>query len=77
MGFVLAQTNEILYRRRWYKDVKEFFKIILDKTMIKEFASEFEKSQYIFAWLEILGYEKEINKFQAISSTIDQWEERT
>ena len=77
LGFILANTNEILFRRRWYKDINSFFKAVLEKTTIKEFSSEFEKSQYLMAWLELLGYDKEITKFQSIVSTLEQWEEKS
>ena len=76
MGFILSKSKEIVYRRRKYSDVKAFFDVILSPAIITSFASDFEKDQYLFAWLEILGYEKELIKFDAIISSVEEWEEK-
>lgn len=76
MGFILSKSKEIVYRRRKYIDVKAFFDVILSPAIITSFASDFEKDQYLFAWLEILGYEKELIKFDAIISSVEEWEEK-
>ena len=74
-GFVLSSSDKIVYRRKKYGDIESFFKVILSPAVISDFASDFEKTQYVFAWLEILGYEKEIIKFESVISSVEEWEE--
>ncbi len=76
LGFYLDKRREIVYRRRGYKDAKSFFEMILSETMIRDFARDFEKNQYIFAWLELNGYEKEIADFESIVASVEEWEEK-
>ena len=76
LGFHLDKRDEIVYRRRGYKDVKSFFEMILSPTMINDFAKDFEKNQYLLAWLEYKGYQKEIREFESIVSSVEEWEEK-
>lgn len=76
MGFILSKSKDIIYRRRKYSNIKDFFDVVLSPAIITGFASDFEKNQYLFAWLEILGYEKEMVKFDAIISSVEEWEEK-
>lgn len=76
MGFALAETRKIVYRRRWYDSVSSFFAEILKPAEINDFKENFEASQYLFAWLEILGYANELNNYQTIVTTMQEWEEK-
>lgn len=76
IGFVLAETQKIVYRRRWYDNLSSFIQEILKPTEIHDFCESFEKSQYLFAWLEILGYENVIDKYQSIVSVTQEWEDK-
>lgn len=76
MGFVLAETRKIVYRRRWYDDVSSFFQEILKPTEINDFCETFEKSQYVFAWLELLGLEDKIDLYQSVIATTKELEEK-
>lgn len=75
LGFYLDKRNEIVYRRRGYKDVKSFLEMILSETMISDFAKDFEKNQYLQAYLEINDYQKELREFESIVSSVQEWEE--
>lgn len=75
MGFVLAQTRKIVYRRRWYDNTASFFEEVLKPTTIHVFSQDFEKNQYIFAWLELLGYKDKINKYISLVETTEKWED--
>ncbi len=74
-GFLLAQTQKIVYRRRGYKNISAFFDYILKSNKLHEFAMDFDKNQYVFAWLELLGKENAIKKFESLVQTIRLWEE--
>ncbi len=76
MGFILAETQKIVYRRRWYDDVSSFFQEILKPTEINDFCETFEKSQYVFAWLELLGLKDKIDLYQSIIATTKELEEK-
>lgn len=75
LGFILSESKRIVYKKKEYDDVNSFFSVILSKETISDFASDFEKTQYIFAWLEVMGYEKEIIKFESIIASVEDWEE--
>ncbi len=75
MGFLLAGTQKIVYRRKWYDSVSTFFQEILKPTMIHDFCKDFEKSQYVFAWLELLGYQDKLNKYFSLTETEKNWED--
>ena len=76
LGFYLDKRKEIIYRRRGYKDVKSFLEMILNPTMIVDFAKDFELNQYLQAYLEINNYQKELREFEAIVSSVEEWEDK-
>lgn len=74
-GFLLAETKKMVYRRRWYDNVSSFFQEVLKPDKINDFADSFEKSQYVFAWLELLGYKNVVEKYESIIAVTQEWEE--
>ncbi len=76
IGFILAQTQKIVYRRRWYDSIESFFNEILKPNEINDFSETFEKSEYVFAWLELLGKDNILRKYESIVSTMQDWEEK-
>lgn len=76
MGFLLDRNQKIVYRRKWYDNISDLFDEILKPTQITDFAESFESSQYLFAWLSILGKDNVINKYKSIVSTLEEWEEK-
>ncbi len=76
LGFLLEGTNTIKYNGKTFDNVKSFLKYVIEPVNITDFASDFIKSQYIFAWLEHLGFQKEIIMFENLVSSVEQKERK-
>lgn len=76
LGFVLDNQKCILYNGKKFNDVKQFMSYVILSVSITEFAKDFIKSQYVFAWLDYLGYKKEISLFESIVDNVEQKERK-
>jgi len=76
LGFVLDNQKCILYNGKKFNDVKQFMSYVILPVSITEFAKDFIKSQYVFAWLDYLGYKKEISLFESIADNVEQKERK-
>lgn len=76
LGFVLDNQKCILYNGKKFNDVKQFMSYVILPVSITEFAKDFIKSQYVFAWLDYLGYKKEISLFESIVDNVEQKERK-
>lgn len=76
LGFLLNGTNSITYNGKVFDDVKAFMNYVILPVNITDFASDFIKSQYVFAWLEYLGYKKEIVLFENLVFSVEQKERK-
>lgn len=76
LGFVLDNQKCILYNGKKFNDVKQFMSYVILPVSITEFAKDFIKSQYVFAWLDYLGYKKEISLFESIVNNVEQKERK-
>lgn len=76
LGFVLDNQKCILYNGKKFNDVKQFMSYVILPVSITEFAKDFIKSQYVFAWLDYLGYKKEISLFESIVDKVEQKERK-
>ena len=74
LGFLLANTKVITYDSRPYADPKTFFEAMISPFYLARFSHSFEKDQYAYAWLEILGYESSIDRYKNLVDTIEQQE---
>lgn len=74
LGFLLSKRKTIIYRRREYSNYNEFFEAMLSPRYLVEFSNNFEKNQYIFAWMEVLGQQKMIGRFLSLIDTIEKQE---
>lgn len=76
LGFVLDNQKCILYNGKKFNDIKQFMSYVILPVSITEFAKDFIKSQYVFAWLDYLGYKKEISLFESIVDNVEQKERK-
>ena len=76
LGFVLDNQKCILYNGKKFNDVKQFMSYVILPVSITEFAKDFIKSQYVFAWLDYLGHKKEISLFESIVDNVEQKERK-
>lgn len=74
LGFLLAETDKIVFDRKEYDDVTEFFEDMISDFYLANYSHNLETNQYIYAWLEIKGLNKEVSKYHALLSTIEQLE---
>ena len=74
LGFLLEGSNTIKYNGKTFSDIKSFMNYVMLPVNITDVASDFIKSQYIFAWLEHLGFQKEIVLFENLVSSVEQKE---
>lgn len=76
LGFILAETKNIIFDKKEYTNVKDFFQDMISDYYVVNYSFTLESNQYIYAWLEINGYTKEISKYHALISTVEQLEEK-
>ena len=76
LGFALDNQKCILYNGKKFNDVKQFMSYVILPVSITEFAKDFIKIQYVFAWLDYLGYKKEISLFESIVDNVEQKERK-
>ena len=74
LGFYLAETENIIFDKKEYSNVEEFFEAMLSDYYIVNYSHYLDDNQYIYAWLEIKGFDKEISKFKALVDTIQKLE---
>lgn len=74
LGFALAETKKIKFNHKEYSDFKKFFEDMITDYYIVNYSVNLESNQYIYAWLEINGFEKQIKKYKALLDTIEQME---
>ncbi len=74
LGFLLAETEVIIYDNRPYADIKTFFEAMLSNYYLSRFSANFEKDQYVYAWIEVLGYGSGIDRYKNLVDTIEQQE---
>ena len=74
LGFILEGSNTIYYREKKYNQIDEFLKCAIKPVNITDFAARYIKSQYIYAWLEILDKKDKVVLFENLVSSIEQKE---
>lgn len=74
LGFHLSESKVLVYHGKPYVDPEFFFVDILKPETKEEFFATFEDNQYIFAWLNYLGYDKLINRYHTLVNLIEEKE---
>lgn len=74
LGFILEGSNTIYYREKKFTDIKEFLINAMKPVNITDFAARYVKSQYMYAWLEILGMKEKVILFENLVSSVEQKE---
>lgn len=76
LGFALAKCNTIVYEHEVFDDVKTFISRMITDRKIIRFSSTLESSQYVYAWLEVNGYENVVNNYRSLVETIEKLENK-
>ena len=76
LGFLLEGSNIIIYNGKKFEDPKKLFEYLIMPVNIIDVAKDFIKSQYVLAWLEIKGLQKEIVLFENLVISIEQKERK-
>lgn len=76
LGFVLAESDVIIFDKKEYSDVGEFFSNMITDHYIISYSHNLEVDQYVYAWLEVKGLKKEVNRFKALIETIENLEDK-
>ncbi|MBE6143120.1 MAG: hypothetical protein E7177_03955 [Erysipelotrichaceae bacterium] len=76
LGFLLAESDRIIFNKKEYDDVETFFKDMISDFYIINYAHNLESNQYIYAWLEVKGLNRQVSKYHALLKTIEQLEEK-
>lgn len=76
LGFLLEGSHEIFYNDKRFSRPADFLSYVMLPVNITDFASSFIKSQYAFAWLEVLGYQRQITLFENLVSSVEQKEKK-
>lgn len=66
LGFLLEGTKRIFYQRNVFNNPQDFLAYAIQGVNIIDFGKTFEPSQYLFAYLEYLGYDSQIKKYESI-----------
>ena len=74
LGFLLAETDNIIFNRREYNDVSEFFKDMLSDFYIVNYSHNLEANQYVYAWLDVKGLNRQVTRYNSLLKTIEQLE---
>lgn len=76
LGFLLEGSGNIVYRDKKFTDIREFLSYVTMPVNITDFSASFIKSQYLLAWLEHLGYVREITLFENLVLSVEQKERK-
>ena len=76
LGFLLAETDKIVYDNKEYDDIHQFFEVMMTDYYIVNYSHNLETNQYIFAWLEVKGLKEKVKSYQILLNTIEQLEEK-
>ena len=76
LGFLLEGSNIIIYNGKKFENPKKLFEYLIMPVNIIDVAKDFIKSQYVLAWLEIKGFQKEIVLFENLVISIEQKERK-
>ncbi len=74
LGFRLSECDKIIYDKKEYDSVKDFFKTMTSDYYLYKFSSGLEIDQYVYAWLIVKGYEDVIVKYRGLIDTIEEME---
>lgn len=74
LGFKLSGITAIIYKGRPFITPITFFDYVTNDVNITEFAMNFEKDQYVFAWLSYLGYDNILKHYQNLVNLITEKE---
>ena len=75
LGFYLAETENIIFDKKEYTSVEDFFKVMLTDFYIVNYSHYLEDNQYVYAWLEIKGKKKELSMYKSLIDTISKLED--
>ena len=76
LGLLLEGSNIIIYNGKKFENPKKLFEYLIMPVNIIDVAKDFIKSQYVLAWLEIKGFQKEIVLFENLVISIEQKERK-
>lgn len=76
LGFLLEGSNIIIYNGKKFVESKKLFEYLIMPVNIIDVAKDFIKNQYVLAWLEIKGFQKEIVLFENLVISIEQKERK-
>ena len=76
LGFLLAETDKIIFDNKEYDDIQKFFEVMLSDYYVVNYSHNLESNQYIYAWLEVKGLKEKVKSYQILLNTIEQLEEK-
>ena len=76
LGFLLYGLDEFIYNDKKFNDPKKFLLYVMKPVNISGFSQTFIKSQYLFAYLEMLGYQDKIILFENLVDSVEQKEKK-
>ena len=74
LGFLLAETDKIIFDNKEYDDIGKFFEVMLSDYYVVSYSHNLESNQYIYAWLEVKGLKEKVKSYQILLNTIEQLE---
>ena len=74
LGFLLAETDKIIFNKKEYDDVNSFFQDMISDYYVVNYSHNLETNQYIYAWLEVKGLNRTVSKYHSLLKTIEQLE---
>ncbi len=74
LGFSLSECDKIIYDKKEFDSVKEFFKTMTSDYYLYKFSSSLETNQYVYSWLIVKGYEDVVTKYRGLIDTIEEME---
>ena len=74
LGFLLAETDKIIFDNKEYDDIQKFFEVMLSDYYVVNYSHNLESNQYIYAWLEVKGLKEKVKSYQILLNTIEQLE---
>ena len=76
LGFLLNGLDDFIYNNKKFSDHKKFLSYVMEPVNISGFSKTFINSQYLLAYLELKGYQKEITLFENFVLSIEQKEKK-
>ena len=76
LGFLLEGTLTMHYNDKKFTRPADFLNYVRQPVNITDFAKSFISSQYTFAWLEELGYDRQISLFENLVYSVEQKEKQ-